>query len=140
LLRSSQLTIEPGHQDDTVYAHLPLLGKHDLGLLPESSRSLLVTVLLCLKELLGFGEAAANKTNTDGKTSSNPKDGLPGLDCTTDTQIGTGSEYVTHRITLLQDTRHETTSFGGTVLESHCDGVSVSVIALVLRKIGKIWN
>jgi hypothetical protein len=41
-------------------------------------------MLLRLKELLGLGEAAADETNPDGETSSNPEDSLPGFDCTSD--------------------------------------------------------
>lgn len=104
------LTIEPSHQDYTVDTHLPLLNKHELGLLPESARTTLIAILPGLNELLGLRKTAANKTNTDREAGCNPENDLPGFDCTADSEIGTCSEDIAHRISLLQDTRHQTAS------------------------------
>ena len=103
--------VEPGHEEDAVNDHAPLALQHDLSLSPESARSRLrLALLLCIKELLGFGEANADKTNEDGETGTDPEDSLPGVCRVTYTQVGASGENITERVTLLEDTRHKTTS------------------------------
>ena len=103
--------VEPSHEEDAVDDHAPLSLQHDLGLGPESTRSLvlLLAQLLCLDELLGLGEANTDKTNEDGEASTDPEDNLPGVGLTTDTKVGASSENITERVTLLENTRHQTT-------------------------------
>lgn len=116
------------------------MGKHNLGLLPESSRSLSVATFLRLDKLLGLGEAATDETNTDGKASGDPEDSLPGFDCTSDAKIGASGEHITHGVTLLQDTRHEAASISRAILKSHCNSIAVSVEKLALNENGQMQD
>jgi len=126
ILASVRVEVEPGHEEDAVKTHAPLLLEHSLGLDPESTRCLsALASLLGLNELLGFRECDADETNGNGESSTNPEDGLPRLHRIANTQVGTRSEHVSKGVSLLEDTRHKTTSIGGTVLKSHGDGVTV---------------
>lgn len=58
-------------------------------------------ILLVFKELLGFGETAADKTDTNGQTSGDPEDGFPGLDGTADAEVGASGKDVAHGVALL---------------------------------------
>ena len=69
-----------------------------------------MTSLLRLEELLRLWEEDADETNCDRETGADPEHRLPGVGCATDTQVGTRGKDVTERVTLLQDTTHETTS------------------------------
>jgi len=82
-------------------------------------------VLLGFQELLGLGEQTSGKTDRDGEASCDPEDSLPCLCCTTDTKIGAGSEHISERVSLLQDTRHQTSCIDWTMLKCHGDGVTV---------------
>ena len=135
--------VEPGHEDDTVDAKLPLLPKHNLSLTPEvTSTDVFMACLLSLEELLALGEANSESTNTDRDTSTCPEYNLemllvpgsswmgempylPGFRLTTNSQICASSQDVSKRVTLLQDTGHQTSGIDGAMLKSHCDGVTI---------------
>jgi hypothetical protein len=120
------VVVEPGHEEDTVDTHAPLCLEHDLGLSPEGARCLsLATCLLCLDELLRLGEADADKSDSNGETGSDPEDSLPCVGCSSNSQVGAGSEHVTERVSLLEDTTHETTSVGRAVLKCHGDSIAI---------------
>lgn len=60
----------PGHENDAVNTHLPLLGQHDSSLSPEfSCICALLAGLLGFEELFGFREQDANETHANGDAS-----------------------------------------------------------------------
>lgn len=75
-----RVEVEPRHEDHAVYAHLPLFLEHDFGISPECAGcDVLVTVLLGLEELLGFGETDSDESNAHRQSGSDPKDCLSGV-------------------------------------------------------------
>ena len=100
--------------------------EHFAGFSPKSrGGGLALSFTLGTNELLGFGEEEADDSNSNGQSGADPEDGFPGLGRASDTEIGTGGDDITERVTLLEDSRHETSSIDGTVFESHGNGVAI---------------
>lgn len=63
---SERIQTHPSHQDNSVYAHLPLLGQHLLCVPPEGfGIGRCLARLFRFEELFGLGETNANKTNAN---------------------------------------------------------------------------
>jgi hypothetical protein len=69
--------IKPRHEDNAINAHLPLQSQHFSGFSPDSTHSnILVTILLCLDELLAFWKTDTNKSDSNGDTCGSPENSL----------------------------------------------------------------
>lgn len=112
------LTVEPSHEDYAIDTHLPLLTKHDLGLLPKCGGIPGLALLACfpsLDELLGFGEKNANEADADGDARADPKHHLPAVGFASDAEVGACCADVTEAVSLLEDAGHETSGINGAV-------------------------
>ena len=91
------LTVKPGHENNTVDTHLPLLTEHNLRFLPERRRSCiaLLAQLLGLYELLRLRKADTDQAHRDGKAGRDPEYSLPRLDCTAHAQVCASCANVT---------------------------------------------
>lgn len=146
VLAGVRVVVEPGHEHNAVDDHLPFLPQHGLGLLPECTRRHMLSGFLSSDELLRLWEQATDETGCERESGGDPEDRLPGLRRTSDTKIGASREDETERVTLLQNSAHQTTGIDAencvsirtqkrlfdlgceslrAVLKSHGDGISI---------------
>lgn len=78
-----------------------------------------------LNEQLRFREAHADQADSDGKSSGDPEDGLPCVDGAAHAEVCASRADIAERVALLENTRHETSSVHGTVLQCHSNGITV---------------
>lgn len=130
-----RVVVEPGHEEDTVDAHLPLGAEHGAAFLPEGARTCrLLAGLLGVDEDLGFGEAETNETDTDREASSDPEDSLPRLGGATNTEVGTGGDNVAKGVALLHDAGHETASIGPEFVRDELTGKPRNKLTGIVRE------
>lgn len=123
VLRTVGQEVEASHQQDGVDGQLPVVLEHLLDLVKEDfglGLSRLFDIVLPLhpgaEEDLTLWKKGTENTGKSGDTGTGPEEGAPG-GLGNEIQVDDGSDKVTARVTLLQDTAGNTTSFDGEVLE-----------------------
>jgi len=84
-------------------------------------------LFLRLDELLGLGEEDTDDANGERSTGADPEEDLVrirGGTLGSESKSESGSEEVTERVTLLEDTGEETTGFNWNGLKTHGDCVT----------------